>query len=234
MEPQLRNDEGPVSTYAFTEALCKQLPEGSIVVPASSGNSVEIFLLAFRVKKNQRIFDTTALGPMGFGLPASIGACIATGKDTICIDGDGGFQMNIQELETIKRLGLPIKLFVFNNGGYGSIVSSQTYFFSRLTGCTPESGLTFPDTMKIAAAYGIPATRIERQGEVEDGIRSVLNNPGPQICEIFSIPDESRQPRVISYQTADGGMRSKPLEDMFPLLPREEFLKNMIVAPVEE
>jgi acetolactate synthase-1/2/3 large subunit len=234
VEPHHRKQEGLVSMYYFTESLCDQLPEGALVVPGSSGNAVEMFLLVFKAKKDQRLFNTTALGPMGFGLPACLGACIATGKDTVCIDGDGGFQMNVQELETIKRLALPTKIFVINNGGYGSIVSSQRAYFNILTGCTPESGLTLPDTLEIAAAYGIQGTRIESQADVGEGIRKVLNAPGPQICEVMAMPDESRQPRIVSYQTVDGGMKSKPMEDLYPMLPRDEFLSNMIIPPLKE
>jgi acetolactate synthase I/II/III large subunit len=230
-----RVQNGPVSMYYFTEELCNQLPEGSLVVPASSGNAIEMLLLAYQAKAKQRIFITTGLGPMGFALPASIGACLAHGRqDTICVDGDGGFQMNIQELETIARLRLPIKIFVVNNGGYGSIISSQSAYFKRLVGCTPESGLTFPDTLKIAAAYGIAGSRIEGQANVVEGIQRVLQSSGPHVCEVMAISDEPRQPRVSSYQKPDGSMASKPLEDLFPFLPREEFLANMIVPPVPE
>ncbi len=235
IEPNHRSQSGLVSMYFFTEVLCEQLPEGSLVVPASSGNAIEILLLAFKTKARQRVLNTTGLGPMGFGLPASIGACLAHGsRETICVDGDGGFQMNIQELETIARLRLPIKIFVINNGGYASIVASQTAYFKRLIGCTPESGLSLPDTRRVAAAYGIPASRINGQSEVVEGIRNVLNSAGPHICEVMAIPDEPRQPRVSSYQKPDGSMVSKPLEDLFPFLPREEFLANMIVPTVPE
>jgi acetolactate synthase I/II/III large subunit len=235
MEANYRQQSGLVSMYYFTEVLCEQLPEGTLVVPASSGNAIETLLLAFKTKAGQRVLNTTGLGPMGFGLPASIGACLAHGSaTTVCVDGDGGFQMNIQELETIARLRLPIKLFVVNNGGYGSIVASQTAYFKRLVGCTPESGLTLPDTQKIAAAYGIPGSRIADQSAVKKGIRNVLDSSGPHICEVMAIPDEPRQPRVSSYQRPDGSMFSKPLEDLFPFLPREEFLANMIIPPLPE
>lgn len=235
IEPRHRMQHGLVSMYYFTEKLCELLPEGALVVPASSGNAIEMLLLAFTVKARQRVLHTTGLGPMGFGLPASIGACLAHGGgDTVCVDGDGGFQMNIQELETIARLRLPIKIFVINNGGYGAIVSSQKANFKRLVGCTPESGLTLPNTLKVAAAYGIPSSRIECQTTVAEGIHAVLKSAGPHICEVMAIPDESRQPRVSSYQRPDGSIVSKPLEDLFPFLPREEFLANMMVAPVPD
>jgi len=235
VDPKCRVPVGLVSMYNFTEVLCDLLPEGALVVPASSGNAIETLLLAFKTKAGQRVLNTTGLGPMGFGLPASIGACLAAGgKETVLVDGDGGFQMNIQELETIARLKLPIKIFVANNNGYGSIVTSQSTYFKRLVGSTPESGLTLPDTLKIATAYGILCSRISDQTNLKDSVRAVLSAKGPHICDLMVIQDEARQPRVSSQQRPDGSMVSKPLEDLFPFLPREEFLSNMIIPPLPE
>ena len=226
---------GPVSMYTFTRALCEALPSDALVVPASSGNAVETFLLAYVAKSDQRMFLTTGLGAMGFGLPAGIGACIASGKGpTVCLEGDGGFQMNVQELEVVARLGLPLKFFVIENGGYGSIVSTQSAYFGRLVGATPESGLTLPSTLAVAAAYGLATERIDDQRDVIRGIRRVLDSPGPCVCRVAALPDEPRQPRVASYQREDGSMVSRPLEDMYPFLPRDEFLENMIVPPTVE
>ncbi len=122
------------------------------------------------------MFSTGGLGAMGFGIPASIGGCLASGgKRTITIEGDGSFQMNIQELETVVRLNLPIKYFVINNGGYASIRSSQrNHFNGHLVACDPSSGLTLPDTIKIAAAYGIPSKRIAGHTGLRDTIQEVL------------------------------------------------------------
>ena len=221
--------------YDFTETLCGLLPEGALVAPCSSGNAVEIFLLVYRAKARQRLQLTTGLGSMGFGLPASIGACLAHGgRLTVSLEGDGGFQMNSQELETLARLKLPVKLFVINNGGYGSIVATQSAFFHRLVGCNPESGLTFPDVRRLAEAYGLPAMRLDSPRDLASDLRAVLEAPGPCICEIMAIPDEPRQPRVAAFQRADGSMASRPLEDMFPFLPRDEFEANMIVPPLSE
>ncbi len=233
--PEHRKNEGLVSMYYFTEALCDRIDDDALVIPTSSGSAIEVFLLAFKVSANQRLFITTGLGPMGFGLPASIGGCIAHGnKTTICIDGDGGFQMNIQELETIVRLKLPIKIFVMNNNGYASMVASQSTYFKRLVGSTPETGLTLPNTQKIAAAYGISSSIIASQSELLAGIETALKSEGPHICEVMVIPDEPRQPRVSSYQKPDGTMVSKPLEDLFPFLPRSEFFDNMLIPVLPE
>ena len=226
---------GLVSMYSFTDSLCAALPDDALVVPASSGNSIEILLLAFKAKANQRVFLTTGLGAMGFGLPAALGACLAHGRRrTVCVEGDGGFQMNSHELEVLARLGLPVKLFVVENGGYGSIVSAQSAYFERLVGATPDSGLTLPETCALAAAYGLPTDSITDQRDVEAGIRRVLDAPGPCVCRVTTLPDEPRQPRVASYQKPDGSMASRPLEDMFPFLPRDEFAANMTVLPAAD
>jgi acetolactate synthase-1/2/3 large subunit len=171
---------------------------------------------------------------MGFGLPAAMGAAVACGRRTVCVDGDGGFQMNIQELATVARLGLPVKYFVINNGGYASIRTSQRGYFDRLVGADATSGLTLPDLGKVAAAYGVAFDRIADPSEIRGRVRDALDAPGPVVCEVVVAPDEERVPRASSYQRADGGMASRPLEDLFPFLPRDEFLANMIVPPLDE
>ncbi len=151
------------------------------------------------------------------------------------MDGDGGFQFNIQELETVARLNLPIKFFVLNNDGYASIRASQANFFgSPKIGCDARTGLTVPDICKVAAAYGLPVARIESQTSLREAVRQVLEMPGPVVCDVRVIPDEVRGPRLSSMQRPDGSLVSKPLEDLWPFLEREEFRNNMIVPPLEE
>jgi acetolactate synthase-1/2/3 large subunit len=231
--PEHHNETTGISVYAFSEVLSEELNDDSIILPGNSGNSCEIFLTAFKVKKGQRVFHNKGTGAMGFAQPAAIGACLASGvKNTICIDGDGGFQMNIQELETIRRLHLPIKFFVMNNQGYGSIRASQNAYFKRLTAADASSGLTLPDIVKVAEAYGVKAVRMIGAKNLRQQIKDILNMEGPVVCDVIVIPDEPRCPRVQSVQLPDGKMVSKPLEDMWPFLDREEFLSNMIIPPL--
>jgi len=172
---------------------------------------------------------------MGNGLPASIGACLASGKRrTILVDGDGSFQLNIQELETLRRLNLPIKVFYLNNQGYSSIRTSQSRYFGRLTGADASSGLTLPDLGKVVRAYKLPFCRIENQSHLAEKIQKVLDIPGPVICELLMPPDEPREPSMASAQKPDGSMVSKPLEDLWPFLDRQEFNANMIIPPIDE
>ena len=233
--PEHRAGTEKVSVYYFAEVLSEELGGDCVVLPGNAGNASELFLTAFRAKVGQRIFHNKGTGAMGFSQPAAIGACLASGgKPTICVDGDGGFQMNIQELETVRRLGLPIKFFIMNNGGYASIRASQQNYFGRLTGADSTSGMTLPDVVQVGCAYGLPSFRIAEPCDLRAGILKVLATPGPVICDVQVIPDELRAPRVASMQRPDGSMVSKPLEDMAPFLSRDEFLSNMIVTPLKD
>jgi acetolactate synthase-1/2/3 large subunit len=238
--PEHRVSDSRVSVYNFAEVMSGILDEGDFCISGSSGTGIELFLLAFRTKRRQRIFHTTALGAMGFGIPAAIGAGIVAAADggrrnIICVDGDGGFQFNIQELETIKRLQLPVKFFVLDNQGYGSIRASQTAFFGGCSiGCDSKTGQTLPDVRRVAEAYGISTAVISDQRDLAADIRRVLAMPGPVVCNVHIVLDEVRQPRLSSVQRADGSFVSKPLEDLWPFLDRQEFRTNMLIPVIEE
>lgn len=218
----------PTSTYILSDALSDQLAGDDILISGSSGVSIEIFLLVFRAKAGQRIISSPSLSAMGYGLPAAIGACIASGRRTILIDGDGSFQLNIQELETIHRLNLPVKMFVFNNGGYSIIRASQTRAFGRVSGADADSGVTLPDLGRIAEAYGIGYHRIDSTQELSDELDIVLNCDGPVLCEVMTSWEEQRQPMITTVQREDGSFASTPLEDLYPFLERDELQRNML------
>jgi len=234
--PEYRQMKSHVSTYVLVDEVSKQLSSNDVVVPCSSGSGADITSQTLRTKEGQRVLNSPGLGSMGFGVPQTIGACIGSGhKRTICFNGDGGFQLNIQELETIKRLQLPIKFLYLNNQGYLSIkVSQNNYFNGRLVATGETSGLTLPDIQKIAYAYGITSNRILNHDGLEKGIREMLESEGPFICEVMIDPEEQVAPKVKSMIGANGKMISKPLEDLAPFLDRKEFLDNMIVKPLVE
>jgi acetolactate synthase I/II/III large subunit len=224
-----------VSTYVLGEAIGEATTSDDVIVSGSSGAGIEIFCLSVKLKEGQRLFLTTALGAMGNGLPGLIGACIANGKRrTISVDGDGGLQLNIQEFETARRLQLPIKLFVLNNDGYASIRTSQSRYFGRLAGADATSGVTLPPLRGVVEAYGLPYARIDSDHDLVSRIRKLLDAPGPVVVEVITPREEPRGPSLSSIRKPDGSMVSKPLEDLWPFLPRDEFLSNMIIAPVEE
>jgi acetolactate synthase I/II/III large subunit len=233
--PEYRDLADGVSTYVLAEAISGASAPDDVIVSGSSGAGIEIFCLAARLQEGQRLFLTTALGAMGNGLPGLIGACLANGRRrTIGVDGDGGLQLNIQELETARRLQLPIKLFVLNNDGYASIRTSQSRYFGRLAGADATSGVTLPPLQRVVEAYGLPYARIDSDRGLVERVRSLLDSPGPVVVEVMTPREEPRAPSLSSMRQPDGSMVSKPLEDLWPFLPREEFLSNMIVAPVED
>ena len=225
----------PVSTYLLADAFSTVLQQDDVIVSGSSGAGIEIFLLALRVKQGQRVLLTTALGAMGYGLPAAIGACLASGRRrTICVDGDGGIQLNIQELETIVRLQLPIKLFILNNDGYSSIRTSQTRYFGHVVGADRDSGLSFPNLENVASAYGMSTAQIRSTVDLSRQVREILERPGPVLCDVMSPRDELRAPSLSSFRKPDGSMVSRPLEDLWPFLDRKEFRSNMIIPPLAD
>jgi acetolactate synthase-1/2/3 large subunit len=232
--PQHYNMPDHLSMYHFCEVLNEETADGDVFVPGSSGFAIEIFLLCLRIKPEQRHIHNRGTGSMGFALPQSIGAAVGSGKRVISVDGDGGFIMNIQELATVQRLGLPIKYFVANNDGYASIRASQSGYFKQLVGADRTSGMTLPDLGEVTRAFRLPFARISDKKDLNKQIRAVLDAKGPVVCEVMVAPNEERIPRSASYIKADGSMGSKPLEDLFPFLDREEFKQNMLIPPIEE
>jgi acetolactate synthase-1/2/3 large subunit len=205
-----------VSTYKLINELSKQATKDDIIVPGSSGSCAEITLQTWKVKKGQRLFNNPGLGSMGYGLPAAIGAAIANpGKRIISIIGDGGLQHNIQELETLQRLNLPVKIFVLNNNGYASIRNTQKKFFNKKVCCDPDSGLTFPDLMKIAEAYKIDYRFIYYEMYLQDLVKTILEGNYSTICEVHVDPDLETTPRIINKLNEDGTIESLPMDQLY-------------------
>lgn len=234
--PEYKKQKNNVNTYALVDLLSEKLSDKDVIVPGSSGACSDVFMQAFRVKKGQKILNTPGFGAMGFGLPASIGACIASGlKRTICINGDGGFQLNIHELATVSRLKLPIKYFILNNQGYGSIKTTQrNYFKGFYVASGPESGVVLPPIAKVAQAYGIASVIIKNYLDLKKKIDFILNSPGPMICDVSIDPEEQVMPKLTSQIKPDGTIVSKPMEDLWPFLDRKEFEANMLIPPIKE
>jgi len=231
-----RKPEGAVSLFNLAEVIGTEVSPQDRLVVGNSGSAIEIYLLAFPTLHSQRLFHTAGLGAMGYAIPMALAVATANpGREVIAIDGDGGFMFNIQELETIRRLQLPIKFFVLNNDGYASIRASQkAYFGESKLGADKTNGVTIPSLTRVGEAFGLSATVIVNQENLRAEVRRVLDMAGPVVCDVHVLPDEMRAPRLQSYQKSDGCFVSKPLEDLFPFLPREEFLANMIVDPLPE
>ncbi|MEI7474772.1 MAG: thiamine pyrophosphate-binding protein [bacterium] len=232
---ELKNQKDYVNSYYFFEVLSELMSKDDSVI-TDQGATFYSYTTAFKLKEGQKAFTNGGFSPMGYGLPAAIGASLA--KDigqTVCVHGDGGLQLNIQELQTMVHYHLPLKLFVFNNNGYLSIKHTQNaYFDGFLVGSDPSSGLSCPDTIKIANAYGLQNLQIFNHDDLREKIKQALELDGPAVIEVMLDPLQAFTPRVASVRKPDGRMVSSPLEDMSPLLPREEFYQEMIVEPVKE
>lgn len=224
------DDKTSVNSYVFIDVLSDELSNDDVIV-TDMGTSFTCTFQTFKVKQGQRLFTSSGLASMGYGLPGSIGACIANGKKrTICISGDGGLQMNLQELQTVLFHHLPIKLFVLNNKGYLAVKHHQdSNFQGRYVGADEASGVSLPDTVRIAQAYGLPTEKITNLNDLREKIKSVLKKPGPVVCEVVMPSNQILIPRLASKLKKDGTMGQTPLEDMYPFLEREEFLQNMII-----
>ena len=227
-------NEEKINKYTFIDYLHKYLRNDTAII-ADAGSSYYVTSQALKIRDEQRYITSGAQADMGFTLPAAIGTCFAKGGEVVGITGDGSFQMNIQELQTVVHYKLPLKLFVWNNNGYLSIRATQRKFFDgRAIGTDKDSGISFPEIKNIAAAYGIKYCIAREVDELDSTLKEVMDFDGPVLCEIMCPENQEIIPSVSSLKKDDGTMVSKPLEDMYPFLEREEFLKEMINKPLED
>ena len=215
--------EGYANSYKFADELFKQLHSGDVVV-TGNGTAYTCTYQAMQVNEGVRVFANQGCAAMGYGLPASIGACVSNenGK-TICVTGDGSIQMNLQELQTIVTYKLPLKLFVLENESYLAIKTTQKAFFKgNFTGSNPASGVVCPDLKRIAEAYGIPFVRVSSNEALESTISEVLNAEGAMICEVRMHPEQTLFPKSASFMDKNTGkMSSAPLQKMAPFMSDE-------------
>lgn len=224
-------EEGSIGHFHLTQALSDELPADTLIVTGSSGLAIEFFYTGFQNKEGQRVFLTSGLGAMGYGLPAMIGAYMASDRRPfVGVESDGSLMMNLQELQTIASHKLPLRLFLFNNNGYASIRNTQrNYFDGRYVGSGPAGKLDIPDLVAVAKTFGWDAFRVEDAADLHSGIQRALSHRGPLLVDVRLVNDEALFPKSAALPQADGSIRSMPLEDMSPLLPRDEFRANMMV-----
>ena len=217
-----------INTYLLVDELCRLL-SGNDVVVTDAGSTFYIGSQAVFIKPDMRYITSGGFATMGYSLPAAIGASFAhNNQRIICITGDGSFQQNIQELQTMIHYKLPIKIFVLNNQGYYSIKYSQKkYFAERFIGEGPNSGVSFPNLKKIATAYGLNYIKIDNNRNLKRGIKQVLKK-GAVLCEVIIEKNQMVIPAVESVLNPDGSMESRPFEDMFPFLDRPEYISNLL------
>ena len=232
--PEYKQNKKSLNSYLLIDTLCKHSKKNDIFVSDAGGTYYATCQAIQLTKPGQRYIPSGAMATMGYSLPAAIGISVATNKGrVIALTGDGSFQQNLQELQTLIEYDLPVKLFVLNNDGYESIrVSQKNYFDNRLIGESNQSGLSFPDTLKIAKAYGIKAVRIRNYQELENKLDGILNFDKAVIVDVIIPKDQPIIPTVSSVVNPDGTMSSRPLEDMAPFLDREEYKKNLYIDEV--
>lgn len=225
--PKDLSDDNGINPYYALNIFYNIAPSNKITI-CSSGSIVTNIWHTVKIKENDN-FIISSQGDMGFELTAAIGSAIAEKeKLIILIFGEGSFQLNIQELQTIIHNKLPIKILIFNNNSYGANFITQNLYFKSLYGTNKDSGLSFPDTKKISDAYGIRYISIKKNNELTDMFKEFLNEKETIICEVFC-KIQQRIPKLSSVKNEDGTFSSRPFEDMEPFLDREEFKREMIV-----
>jgi acetolactate synthase-1/2/3 large subunit len=224
-----------VNSYVFGDELFKLLEPGSLVV-TGNGTAYTGTFQVMHIKQGVRVFTNQGCASMGYDIPAAFGACIARNRgQVILITGDGSIQMNIQELGTIAFHKLPIKIFVLNNEGYlAQRITQDTYFEGRYTGSDRKDGVYYPNISRVAEAFGLQTAKLINEENLSAKIKQVLDMSGPVLCEVMMDPKQTLYPKLSSEVKPDGTLVSKPLEDMYPFLPREEFKRNMIIEPYEQ
>lgn len=214
-----------VNSYHLADVLSEHLTDEDVIV-TDMGFAFQSFHQAFRVKIGQRFYTNCGLASMGWGLPAAIGAAVGSGRRVICIVGDGGMMMNVQELATIAHHNLPIKIFLLNNGGYLTMRQSQAHAFDGYMGSDENSGLSFPTFGKMAVAHGIWHWRVSAPDEVDRVAKLNLEWSGPALVEIAMDPEQPQIPKSVNRRE-NGKIVQTPIEDAWPYLDREELAENL-------
>lgn len=213
-----------VNPYYFFEKMKQFLPENALIVAGNSCSCVNLLQSGIE-KSGQRLWGNVNCGTMGYDVPAAIGASVAGKRQVICVTGDGSIQMNIQEWQTIVGNQLPIKIIIFNNKGYHAIVQTQSNFFGRLSGCTQDSGISFPNFERLAGAYGIPYCKCERNDDVEQILASFLTVEGAGVCEVIEDGQQPIEPKMKSKALPNGELVTPPISDLAPFLEESEYIK---------
>ena len=214
-----------LNPYVFIKELTKRLSENTAVI-CGNGSACVITFQAAQIKKGQRYFTNSGCAAMGYGFPAAIGVAVENSlQNVVCIDGDGSFQMNLQELQTVVQNNLPLMIVIINNNGYHSIRQTQTNLFKgrELVGVCEDNGVSFPDFEKLSYAYDISYVRIESIKDCEEKLETALSMEGPVLIEAIVDVKQNFEPKLSSKVLPDGTMVSPPIDDMYPFLDREEY-----------
>ena len=231
--PDYKKGKKYLNSFTLIDILTNELEENDVIIPTASGSGFTSFHQAANIKKGQTIYTSNGFAEMGFDIPGAIGAAVATGKNVWQTTGDGGVQMNIQELQTLFHHNLPVKLFIHSNQGYLTIRHTQNSLFDgNFTASSSESGVSLPSFEKLAKAYNIPFLKLSSYKKAKSIIKKMKEIPGPCICEVLMDPTQLLVPKTSFKILPDGKLLSPPIEDLYPFLERKEFLSNMIIKPI--
>jgi len=226
---KFKKQKKTINSYYFIESLSDVMKKDDITV-TDMGLSFVGTHQAFKIKRGQRLFTNSGHAPMGWGLPAAIGAYYATKKDRIiCLTGEGGLQLNVQELATVMHNKLPIKIFIYNNGGYLTIKQTQQLGFnSRIMGSNSKTGLSFPNYKDLAKSHKINYTSISNGKNLKFKIKNILKGKKPVICELILDHNQEQMPKAVNKRLLGGRVVPTKYEDMYPFLSIEEIQKNIL------
>lgn len=227
--PEMVKEKKYVNSYYFVKTLSKLTKKNDTII-TDMGFSFTTTHQALDIKENQNFYTNSGHAPMGWGLPAAIGAYYANKRNQkrlICLTGEGGLQMNIQELATVMHNKIPIKIFIFNNGGYLTIKQTQILGFNgRIMGADKKSGLSFPNYKLLAKSHKMYYKKIKTHSNLQKNIKEILNNKTSSICELIMNPNEEQIPKAINRRDSNGRSVPTEFEDMYPFLSREELNSN--------
>ena len=226
MEKKYLNEKRGINSFHFIDSLSRSL-KGNETIVTDMGTSFTCTMQGFKIKnsKEQRLFTSSGLAAMGFGLPGAIGGYFARKKNNIiCITGDGGLMFNIQELQTVNHYKIPMKIFVLENKGYLTMRLMQKKNFKRLVGSTKGSGISFPDFKKIAKTFNFKYFKLKKN-LIENQIRKIINLSAPTLIEVNMPPEQPLIPRTQNKLLSDGSFYTPRLDDLYPHLSNSE-LKN--------
>jgi acetolactate synthase-1/2/3 large subunit len=236
-EPKAFNAQAGINSYWFIERLSEFLGPDDIVV-TDMGASLTCTHASIRIKDGQRLVTSTGLGEMGFGLPGAIGVALgAPDRRVVLVAGEGSLMMNLQELQTLRHLQLPIKIFLFNNNGYLTIKHTHNALFGsngNASATGPQTGVSFPDFSKIAPIFGMEFRHIADPEGLDDWIQSVLSVPGSVLAEVTMPEFQELVPKSALKLRSDGSLYSPPLEDLYPFLPHEQLAREMLIPMLNE
>ena len=228
--PEYYKSKEILNPYVFVTEFTKCLKDDDKII-CGNGSACVVGFQASVIKRETRLFTNSGCAAMGYGFPAAIGCAIAEkDKRIICLEGDGSFQMNLQELQTVVYNKLNLKIIYFNNGGYHSIRQTQINLFKDrpLVGVSVGTGLSFPDMEKIVWAYGIPYIKITTQEQIQVML-NFMENDGPVFCEVVVDQTQNFAPKLSSKVLPDGKIISPEIDDMFPFLSKEEYEANKFI-----